>query len=445
MRGRRFSIELRSAVAIIAAILVATGTCAAAEKVLHNLGNSIKDGHKPFASLIFDASGNLYGTTSEGGTGVDHCSTDTGGCGTVFELTPKAGGGWTERVLHSFTENGNDGIYPTGSLVFDTAGNLYGTTSSGGVYGAGTVFELTPASGGNWTEKTLHNFNYGKDGNLPQAGLIIDASGNLYGTTYGGGVYGAGTVFELMPAAGGKWTEKQLHDFNNHKNGWAPAGTLTVDGAGNLYGTTILGGVSRCGLNGTGCGTVFQLTAEAGGRWSAKVLHRFNGNDGNNPSTSLVFDASGSLYGTATLGGDHSCGRGSGCGTVFKLTPTAGGNWTETVLHKFSENGKDGHFPQAGLIFDAPGNLYSTTYEGGAMGCYFGFGCGTVFELTLAAGGSWTEKILYTFNDNGVDGAGPAAGLIFDASGNLYSTTVRGGDQSCGDAYGCGTVFEITP
>jgi len=390
MQGKIVSARLRATLAVFTMTVFVTTACAATEKVLHNFGSSGKDGHKPLASLIFDASGNLYGTTSEGGSGIEHCNTGTGGCGTVFELTPKGGGRWTEKVLHSFKADGKDGYYPSGGLVFD-------------------------------------------------------ASGNLYGTTYGGGVHGGGTVFELTPGAGGNWTERLLHSFNNDANGWAPGSTLTLDAAGSLYGTTIFGGVLSCGYGGTGCGTVFELTSKAGEGWTEKVLRRFNGKDGESPSTSVVFDASGSLYGTAALGGDLTCGKGYGCGTVFKLTPKVGGRWAESVLHKFNANGKDGTYPDAGLVVDASGNLYSTTYEGGALSCYYGYGCGTVFELTPTAGGGWTEKILHTFNNNGRNGSGPVATLIFDASGNPYGTTIRGGNQSCGNSDGCGTVFEITP
>src|ERR1019366_934096 len=209
-------------------------------KVLYSFIHNGTDGGFPQAGLIFDAAGNLYGTTSEGGTS----SSCSGGCGTVFELTPTAGGGWTEKVLHNFNSNGTDGANPYAGLIFDAAGNLYGTTTVGGTYYYGTVFELTPTAGGGWTEKVLHSFNYnGTDGNNPQASLTIDAAGNLYGTTSGGGTYGnyKGTVFELTPAAGGDWTETVLHNFVG-PDGAAPLAGLIFDAAGNLYGTTSGGG-----------------------------------------------------------------------------------------------------------------------------------------------------------------------------------------------------------
>jgi len=223
----------------------------------------------------------------------------------VFELTPAAGGGWTERVLYSF---GADGIWPTAGLVFDAAGNLYGTTSFGGTVGWGTVFELTPAGGGGWTEQVLHNFLGYSDGETPYAGLIIDAVGNLYGTTSSGGTYGVGMVFELMPTAGGHWTEQVLHTFN-FTDGGAPYAGLIFDVAGNLYGTAGGGGTY-------GDGTVFELTPTAGGGWTEKVVHSFgNGTDGIFPRADLIVDAVGNLYGTTNYGGTNNYG------TVFEVTP----------------------------------------------------------------------------------------------------------------------------
>jgi uncharacterized repeat protein (TIGR03803 family) len=413
MRGKRLSIGLRAALAIFTATLFVTSTWAAAqERVLHSFNLNGADGYYPSAGLIFDAAGNLYGTTRVG----------TDSYGTVFELTPAAGGGWTETVLHNFGY-GTDGATPYAGLIFDAAGNLYGTTQYGGTYGVGTVFELTPAAGGGWTETVLHNFGNGADGSTPFAGLIFDAAGNLYGTTYQGGTYLYGTVFELTPAGGGSWTEKVLHNFGNGTDGAAPYAGLIFDAAGNLYGTTYQGGTY------SSSGTVFELTPAAGGGWTETVLHNFNynGTDGNYPYAGLIFDAAGNLYGTTYQGGTYFYG------TVFELTPTAGGGWTEKVLYSFNNNGADGYYPQAGLILDAAGNLYGTTSYGGT------YSYGTVFELTPTAGGGWTEKVLHNFNYNGTDGNYPYAGLIFDAAGNLYGTTYQGG------TYGYGTVFEFTP
>ncbi len=382
------------------------------EQVLYTFNGTATDGASPYAGLISDAAGNLYGTTLEGGDS----------WGTVFELTPQAGGGWTEQVLHSFNAfNGTDGFLPYAGLIFDAAGNLYGTTSGGGTFGGGTVFELTPQSGGGWTEQVLYSFNQnGTDGYTPEAGVIFDAAGNLYGTTYWGGTYDHGTVFELTAQAGGGWTEQVLHSFNG-TDGSHPNAGLIFDGVGNLYGTTSAGGTYDNG-------TVFELTAQAGGGWTENVLHSFNdnGTDGYNPQAGLVFDGSRNLYGTTMYGGLN------GDGTVFELTPRAGGTWTENVLYDFG-NGTDGHGPAAGLIFDGAGNLYGTTLFGGANSY------GAVFELTPTGGGGWTEKVLHSFDINGTDGYNPYAGLIFDAAGNLYGTTLAGG------TYNNGVVFEITP
>jgi uncharacterized repeat protein (TIGR03803 family) len=396
------------------------------------------DGADPLAVLIFDAAGNLYGTTQGGGAYA---------AGTVFELTPTVGGGWTEQVLHSFGE-GTDGANPYAGLIVDAAGNLYGTTQAGGNYtaycpenGCGTVFELTPSGGGNWAETVLYSFCSQAncaDGMTPQAGLIFDAVGDLYGTTYQGGTFashcnsGCGTVFELTPTAGGGWTGAVLYSFGGLPDGSNPTAGLIFDAAGNLYGTANYGGV-------VGEGTVFELTPSGGGNWAETVLYSFCSQsdcvDGSVPAAGLIFDAAGNLYGTAIGGGNYQGG------TAFELTPTAGGGWTEEVLHSFG-NGTDGFWPHAGLIFDARGNLYGTTrgafyYE--CTGINHFPNCGTVFELTPTAGGNWTETLLHRFNNNGTDGFWPYAGLIFGTTGNLYGTTLSGG------TYGFGTVFELTP
>jgi uncharacterized repeat protein (TIGR03803 family) len=246
-------------------------------------------------------------------------------------------------------------------LIFDAAGNLYGTTSAGGTYGYGTVYELTPKVGGGWAETILHSFNDdGSDGFSPfHASLILDGLGNLYGTTYFGGTYGRGTVFELTPATGGIWTETVPHSFSftwgeGGGDGIYPEAGLTLDSAGNLYGTTLKGGAHYPNEE----GTVFELTPEAGGGWVEHILHSFGGVDGWNPAAALIFDSEGNLYGT-TL----SFGRDGG-GTVFELTPQAGGGWTETLLQTFSYNGSDGFFP-SDLVFGSEGKLCGMTNVGG--------------------------------------------------------------------------------
>jgi uncharacterized repeat protein (TIGR03803 family) len=420
MRRKRFFVRIRTTSAIFSvALVVASAWAAPKEKLVHNF-NSGKGGHAPLAGLIFDAAGHLYGTTVDGGA---H------NVGTVFELTSKADGNWTEKVLHNFNQNAKDGYYVHGaSLIFDSSGNLYGTTVFGGTgtacsaMGCGTVFELTPNHGGQWTEKVLHSFNKGGDGAYPVAGLIFDSSGNLYGTTSQGGTCDCGVVFELTPNGEGRWSEKILHSFKGvGKDGAYPAGGLIFDSSDNLYGTTF-------GSRAQGNGTVFELMPEADGGWREKVLHNFDGRDGSGPQGSLVFDAAGNLYGTTFTGGTH------GSGAVFELTPNPGGSWTEKVLHNFNPAVADGINPEGSLIFDRSGNLYGTTNGGGAHGDY-----GTVFELTSNPGGGWTEKLLHNFNSNCRDGCTPYSGLTFDSVGNLYGTTANGG------AYGGGTVFKITP
>ncbi len=417
-------------------LAIATPAYAAStEKVLYSFCGYSNDctGYFPQGNLILDNAGNLYGTTYRG-------NTDDGN---VFELSPGSNGTWTETVLYSFT-GGGDGGYPNGGLIFDAAGNLYGVTQSGGNTNCncGTVFELSPGRNGTWTETVLYSFT-GPDGYGPRAGLTFDSAGNLYGTTQGGGAIGSGTVYQLTPGSNGLWTEKVIHSFNPKvKDGWTPFSPVTFDTSGNLYGTTQRGGT------GGGYGTVFQLTPHANGKWTEKLLRSFGGDgkDGASPWAGVILDAAGNLYGTTNHGGTDRSGcifqqQGQGCGTVFQLTPGANGKWTETVLHSFSNNGKDGYEPQASLILDAAGNLYGTTVWGGsAQGseCY-GDGCGIVFQLTPGGKGKWTEKILHNFDPEKMDGYNPVYGLILDAAGNLYGTTEWGG------ANGGGAVFEVTP
>ncbi len=421
----------------VAVVLLITSTRAIAqtETVLHSFADNGTDGYQTYAGLIFDASGNLYGTTLEGGTHAN-CYEENIGCGTVFELSPKSGGGWTETIVHDFDFNGTDGVNPSGSLSLDSAGNLYGVTLYGGngVCGSsseagGTVFELSPKSGGGWTEKILYNFGAnGTDGCFPQGGLVFDAAGNLYGTTAGGGANGFGTVFELTPIAGGSWLENVLFSFDGVSSGSDPLASLIFDAKGNLYGTAWSGGSDHQG------GVVFELSPSAGGTWTEKTLHSFSAAGGENPHSGLTFDKTGNLYGTAQIGGTF------GDGTVYRLTPDGNGNWTENVLHNFDHNGTDGYQPLGGLVFDAKGNLWGTTFNGGDGACKRS-GCGTAFELSPASSGGWTETV-YSFPSY-AHGYWPASNLTFDSTGtHLYGTTVNGGsDGGCV----CGTVFEFTP
>jgi uncharacterized repeat protein (TIGR03803 family) len=223
---------------------------------------------------------------------------------------PGVNGSWTEKTLHRFMDSGEDGITPNSGVIIDGAGNLYGTTALGGS-GYGTVFSLMPTGGGNWTEKILHRFsNNDKDGFYPYAGLVLDASGNLYGTTVEGGVFGRGTVFELIPSADGGWGEKILHSFGSGVKGSDPEGPLLLDASGNLYGATYEDGTASEG-------TVYELSPSGGGRWSEKILHNFTRglDDGHNPEGGLIFDSAGNLYGTTYGGGANDQGA------VFEITP----------------------------------------------------------------------------------------------------------------------------
>jgi uncharacterized repeat protein (TIGR03803 family) len=384
------------------------------ETVLYSFNNNGRDGTIPLDGVIFDASGNLYGTTSEGGI---HSA------GAAFELTPNGSGGWTETVLHSFG-NGTDGASPYGGLIFDSAGNLYTTTQTGGVYGGGTVVKLSPRQGGGWTETVVHNFNPNTtDGNNPQAGLVRDNAGNMYGTTYYGGIHGLGTVFKLAPNGSGGWTETVLHSLGNGSDGQYSYASLILDSAGNLYGTTVHGGIHNLGV-------VFELKSNGSGGWTETVLHSFgNGSDGAESFGNLIFDGAGNLYGTTAYGGVH------GYGTVFEMKTNGSGGWTETVLRSFagSFHETEGASPFAGLILDTAGNLYGTTVNGGISE-------GTVFELSPNGSGGWTESMIYSFNFNGTDGGNPAYGaLISDGAGNLYGTASAAG------AYDSGMLFELTP
>jgi uncharacterized repeat protein (TIGR03803 family) len=362
--------------------------------VLHMFeGHSKNDGSTPEGSVILDGAGNLYGTTAYGGSGPCVLLGTPVGCGTVYEMSPPQtkGGPWIEATLYSF-QGGKDGYVPWGDLVFDGAGNLYGATYFGGSKGTtcnslyqycGTVFEMSPPKykDGKWTEKVLYSFKgvrAGKqvgDGANPNGGLVLDAKGAIYGTTFIGGFncphnsgQGCGTVFKLTPPTekGRAWKEEVLDRFNPGNSGAAePAFGVIFDKGAKLYGTTLGGGNS-------GSGTIFQLAPRSNGKWIERVLYRFrDGNDGSEPRAGVVFDAKGDLYGTATGGGTV------GGGTIFRLQPT-GGSWTFTALYDFT-GAPDGSYPTGNLIFGSSGDLYGTTLRSGTGQACGNYGCGTVF------------------------------------------------------------------
>jgi uncharacterized repeat protein (TIGR03803 family) len=345
-----------------------------------------------------------------------------------------------ESVLHNFQGSPGDGAYPVAGLVSDSAGNLYGTTEQGGTHtncagGCGTVFELVAASG--YAETVLHNFAGGSGGMFPVAGLVMDSSGNLYGTTKGGG-NGYGTVFELVRGASG-YSEKVLHRFAGGAGGAFPVAGLALDSSNNLWGTTEAGGTGTCS---GGCGIVFELKQPDHTAFRAAYSFKGAPTDGASPLAGVAFDSLGNLWGTTVEGGVNVANCVGGCGTVFELTK-ASGYKSESFLYSFAGSpDQDGASPAAGLIFDLTGNLYGTTAAGGTSANCSG-GCGTVFELTIPG---YQEKTLYSFTDGANDGSVPVAALTFDASGNLYGTASQGGSESgsCGPA-GCGTIFELSP
>jgi len=400
------------------------------------------DGAEPFSNLLPDGSGGFYGTTWVGGT--TSCIYDSG-CGTVYHLSPPAqqGGAWVETQLHAFTGSASDGAFPSGSLVKDASGNLYGSTSAGGPANTGTVFELSPPaqSGDAWTETILHGFPFGtSDGDYPIGGVSWGPDGALYGVTEYGGTYmgsycetdGCGAIFQLKPPAqqGGTWTESVLYNFPTTGCCWNYQ-NLVYRG-GSLYGTTFQLGADYAG-------SIFKLTPPPphGGQWSYQDIYSFEGSNnaaGYWLAAGAAFDSVGNLYGAANDGGTI------GGGTVYELqAPTqTGGAWTFDLLHNFDGAPSDGTNSQAPLAVDSKGNLYGVTEAGGEQSRYLcGDGCGVVFELSNS-GGSWTETVLHEFT-NGRDGDRPRAPVTV-SNGVVYGTTFQGGTPT-----GTGIVFSIVP
>jgi len=373
---------------------------AATETILHNFACGQSDGCYPESGVVLDSQGNLYGTTYGGGTY---------GAGVVFKLSSSG----TLTILHSFNPSAGDGSAPYAGVVFGPGGNLYGTTYFGGSSFAGTVYEVTPSG----TETVLYNFTGGTDGCEPQASVVFDSAGNLYGTAPYCGASGWGTVFKIAPGSSGPGTGTftPLYSFTGGTDGGYPYSSLLLSPKGNLYGTTYAGGAN-------GVGTVFEVTPSG----TESVLHSFNANgeDGFYPYSGLIADSEANLYGTTSYGGTV------GVGAVFEVTPSG----TETIIHSF-KGGKDGINPYAGLVAVGKTKACGVTEYGGTSGV------GTVYCGTT----SGTETVLHSFTHNGTDGYFPYLGsLAVDKSGNLYGTTVNGGNGGCG-LYGCGVVFEIVP
>ena len=458
---------IRSALALVvfsALLLIAARPAhAQTEIVLYNFCSqpNCVDGEDPAASLAPDGAGNFYGTTQLGGANMD---------GTVFELSPNGFGGYDETVLYNFCSLPYcaDGNGPTSNVIFDGAGNLYGTACSGGANGQGVasacgdgsngygvVYELSPEPGGGcpggsnsgngWCETVLYSFMSTPDGASPFSGLTWDPSGNLYGTTYGGGS-GMGTVYELSPNGEGGWSEQVIYDSGGY-------GGLTIDGSGNLY-----------GADDAGNGHVFKLSPNGGGGWNPSIIHAFAGHptDGSYPSGTPMLDSAGNLYGTTVYGGIGRCSPDHtdlGCGTVWKLTPSDG-EYTGAVLHSFmSGPGVHGccfslrapDLPWAGVVLDSSGDIYGMTEYGGSSSYCTEKeakgdlqGCGALFELARRPKRTdYETELLWIFTSG--DGAHPVSSLILDG-GNFYGTTYNGGlGGFCPNPGGCGIAFEFTP
>jgi uncharacterized repeat protein (TIGR03803 family) len=397
--------------------------------VLYNFGNYAGDGVGPSGGLLIDAAGNFYGITGGGGA---YCQS-TGGCGTVYELSPSAGGSWTDTVLYSFCTTGDpntclDGAAPFAGLASDKAGNLYGTTSSGGAGKQGVVFRLSPPQqpgGGSWTQTVLWTFGLGKNsGTFPGFGkLNIDGSGNIYGTTAGGGRKNDGIVFELSPAGSGTYTFTILHSFSG-PDGAVPLYGVAIDNAGNLYGTTQLGGPSNPACVGGvgGCGVVYKLS-QSGGKWSETLLYKFKGGSaGSEPVSPINSDQAGNLYGTFSTGGQEgNCSPGT-CGGVFKLTGADGGK-----ADTFSFNGENGGYPQSGVLPVSESMMFGTSTAQR----------GNIFQIQ-----GKTETVLYTFCSlpNCTDGSSPGYGTLMRHGNALYGVTLRGGLNN-----NSGVLYSITP
>jgi len=410
------------AATLVLSVFVAQPAQAQKFKVLHTFHGAPKDGGGPEGALVRDTAGNLYGTTAGGGSGRGIC-VGYGGCGTAFELD-KSG-----RRIWQYSFQFPKGFDVAAGILRDATGSLYGTTYLGGdtkcpedQYGCGTAFKLDETG----KETVLHKFTGTPDGIFPDAPLVEDPAGNLYGTTeYGGSNNAYGAIFKVDK--NGK--EKVLYSFTGGSDECRPVGVI-LDSAGDLYG--IAQGGSTCG---GAAGLVFKL--DTAGDFT--VLTTFGGSDGAIPDSVLLLDASGNLYGETGEGGNSECG-GTGCGVVFKISPDG----TETVLYTFCSlaNCADGANPGGGpLALDGKGTLYGTTTRGGAYpnNCAHN-ACGVAFKLDAAGG----ETVLHSFS-GGADGGIPVAGLVIDKAGSLYGTSSSGGDLNCEPSYGCGVVFKITP
>jgi uncharacterized repeat protein (TIGR03803 family) len=379
------------------------------ETTLYTFGGQ-KDVYQPVRNLLADQQGNFYGASTYGGGG---CSGK--GCGTVFELSPGSGGGWTETILYAFTGK-DDGEYPIGNILMDANGNIFGTTGFGGTSGAGVAWELSPSATG-WTQTVLYTFTGQADGGFP-SGLTFDANGNLFGTATQGGANTWGAIFELSPGSSG-WTESVLYSFTDGNDGGEPYGGVAIDANGRLYGAAEVGGSTTSCQQ--GCGTVYRLSPSSTG-WRFSRLYAFQGPGGETPFGGLALDAAGNVYGTTRAGGHNY-------GVVFELSPTSSGGWKETLLHDFT-NGTDGADPSNSVMFDSEGNLYGAT-DGTASNAP-----NTIFRLRPGTGGG-VFSVIYTFPSANT-GTAAQTPSVFDSAGNLYGVALTAGRAQ-------GSVYELTP
>lgn len=387
-------------VAVLSALLMlASPVFAQTEQVLYSLNNA-PDGMNPYSTLVFH-NGNIYGTTTAGGLG----------SGTVFQLAPKTGGGFTETVIYSFcpvAPSCTDGSTPTyEQLYFDAQGNMYGTASAGGSLGNGVVFELIPGASG-WTYEVIYNFAGQPDAAQPLSGLVADAAGNLYGTAYSGGGGNNGAVYQLHPNGNGTWSEQVIANVSELFAG------LAIDPQGNLYGTTSTSVIKIIpnGTNNWFLANIFTFATQA---------------QGSTPNGTPILDSLGNVYGTTTYGGKNNLG------TVYKLTKGGTLKYTEKVIYSFGSNGT---LPIAGVVMDSTGNLYGTTSAGGKSGD------GVVYKVIFNGTNYVGEISEQAFI--GINGAVPYGGVILDSKNYLYGTTVYGGTNGDGTVYICNPHANIT-
>ena len=401
MKSPTFSI---SALAVTAAFVLSVASAAA---VTTDVILSFEEDEGEYADtdLETDSAGNIYGTTVLGGDF---------GSGTVFQLSPTPNG-WVHTVLYSFT-GGADGGEPYKGVTIDREGNLYGTAVTGGSGscegGCGVAYKLTN-SGGNWTQTVIHAFTGGDDGSGPGARLTVDRGGNIYGMAPTGGANGLGTIYKISQA-GAAWTFKVIHTFTGGDDGATGSAGRMVLRRARLYGAATTGGAH-------GSGVIFELSPRAVGEWDFRAIYAFKGQpDGSFPYGALLFAGSGKIYGTTYYGGTN------GIGAVYELSPRRNGEWHENVIYSFQE-GSDGNSPISNLVFDPAGNLYGTTSEGG-------LGSGTIFKLSPIGGGQWTETVVHPFQGP-PDGAFAYNGMVVDHFGNFYGATVHGGKNDDGSVY----------